>query len=344
MPVYPAPSSLDSHLAIRVENLGKKYRIGAIHEKNKTFGEVLNKAARGPLRLARRMQQREKASSNSHSIFWALRNVSFEVARGQVVGIIGRNGAGKSTLLKLLSRIVTPDEGYAQIRGRMGSLLEVGTGFHFELTGRENIYLSGAIRGMRRQEIDHKFDEIVDFSGVEQFIDTPVKHYSSGMYLRLAFAVAAHLESEVLLVDEVLAVGDAEFQKKCLGKMGDVSQQGRTVLMVSHNMESIQHLCNQVIVLEKGQVYMIGSTQDGIASYLSMFSTAAEGNVDLSEHSNRSRGSIPILRNIRLLDQSGLPKNQFMSGEMLKIELTCDFPKDMSQPQLGIGFDDWLGT
>ena len=200
---------------------------------------------------------------------WALKDVSFEIKRGEVVGIIGRNGAGKSTLLKILSRITEPTEGQAAIYGRVGSLLEVGTGFHPELTGRENIYLNGAILGMRRAEIERKFDEIVVFSGVEKFIDTPVKHYSSGMYLRLAFAVAAHLEPEILLVDEVLAVGDAQFQKKCLGKMADVAQAGRTVLFVSHNMGAIHHLCPRSILLEQGRIAMVGATAEVIRHYLS---------------------------------------------------------------------------
>jgi len=199
---------------------------------------------------------------------WALKDVSFSVQKGEIVGIIGRNGAGKSTLLKILSRITEPTKGRAIMRGRVSSLLEVGTGFHPELTGRENIYLNGAILGMRKAEIDRKFDEIVDFSGVEKFIDTPVKRYSSGMYVRLAFAVAAHLEPEILLVDEVLAVGDFEFQKKCLGKMGDVAKEGRTVLFVSHNMGAINQLCNRAIVLENGQAKFTGSVNESIKEYL----------------------------------------------------------------------------
>ncbi|MCC6148369.1 MAG: ABC transporter ATP-binding protein [Anaerolineaceae bacterium] len=217
-----------SQISIRAEKLGKQYRIGAPLASYRTLRELMGERFSNP---ARGLYQREK---NNH--IWALRDVSFEVYQGQALGVIGRNGAGKSTLLKVISRVTHPTEGFAEIHGRVGSLLEVGTGFHPELTGRENVYLNGAILGMKRTEIDRKFDEIVDFSEVANFIDTPVKRYSSGMYLRLAFAVAAHLEPEILVVDEVLAVGDAEFQRKCLGKMSDVAQQGRTVLFVSHNM------------------------------------------------------------------------------------------------------------
>jgi lipopolysaccharide transport system ATP-binding protein len=235
-----------SDVAIRVEGLGKQYRLGGPRERYDTLRDQIRKwsSLRGLLRRATRAEHRPP--------FWALKDVSFEVEPGEVVGIIGRNGAGKSTLLKILSRITEPTEGAADIHGRVGSLLEVGTGFHPELTGRENVYLNGAILGMRRAEIGRKFDEIVAFAEVEKFIDTPVKHYSSGMYMRLAFAVAAHLEPEILIVDEVLAVGDAEFQKKCLGKMGDVAKSGRTVLFVSHNMQTIANLCQLCICLKDG--------------------------------------------------------------------------------------------
>src|SRR5262245_5151575 len=219
-------------LALRVEGLGKEYRIGGRQERYRTIRDSL--AAAVSARLRRKQSDQER--------FWALKDVSFEVKKSEVLGVIGRNGAGKSTLLKILSRITEPTTGCAEIYGRVGSLLEVGTGFHNELTGRENIYLNGAILGMKRREIERKFDEIVAFAEVEKFIDTPVKHFSSGMYLRLAFAVAAHLETEILLVDEVLAVGDAEFQKKCLGKVGEVAQAGRTVLFVSHNMAALRSL------------------------------------------------------------------------------------------------------
>src|SRR3954452_12188805 len=230
-------------IAIRVENLSKLYRIGARQEPYRTLRDTLAGAATAPFRRVRSAFQRNAATSEQSNDFWALKNVSFEVKRGEVIGIIGRNGAGKSTLLKILSRITEPTEGRLTLRGRVASLLEVGTGFHAELTGRENIFLNGAILGMSRQEVRRKFDEIVAFAEVERFLDTPVKRYSSGMYVRLAFAVAAHLEPEILIVDEVLAVGDAEFQKKCLGKIDDVAhRQGRTVLFVSHNMAAIQNL------------------------------------------------------------------------------------------------------
>src|SRR5437870_2274772 len=232
-----------SEIALKVEGLGKRYRIGANQQAYKTLKEKLTQTASTPFRalksLAGRNGHYSIRKSKSETI-WALKDVSFEVKYGEVVGIIGRNGAGKSTLLKILSRITDPTEGYADIHGRVGSLLEVGTGFQPELTGRENIFLNGSILGMKRAEIKKKFDEMVDFAEIEKFIDTPVKHYSSGMYVRLAFAVAAHLEPEILLVDEVLAVGDAAFQKKCLGKMGDVAKEGRTVLFVSHNMAAIE--------------------------------------------------------------------------------------------------------
>lgn len=249
-----------SDIAIRAENLSKQYRIGGKQAGYRTFREAILNSMTAPIRWMR-------GERKSYETFWALDDVSFEIKQGEAVGIIGRNGAGKSTLLKILSRITKPTKGRVDLYGRVASLLEVGTGFHSELSGRDNIYLNGAILGMSRKEIDRKFDEIVDFSGVEKFLDTPVKHYSSGMYVRLAFAVAAHLEPEILIVDEVLAVGDAEFQKKCLGKMEDVAKQGRTVLFVSHNMGAIENLCNNVIVLNKGQIVNSGKTSDMINYY-----------------------------------------------------------------------------
>ena len=243
------------------------YRIGERRAKYKTFRETITMAATAPIRIARRLAGAPTEAARQS--IWALQNVSFRVGHGEVVGIIGRNGAGKSTLLKILARITEPTRGLAQIRGRIGSLLEVGTGFHPELTGRENMYLNGAILGMRRREIDSKFDEIVAFAGVEQFVDTPVKHYSSGMYLRLAFSVAAHLDPEILLVDEVLAVGDAAFQRKCLEKMEDVGRRGRTVLFVSHNMSAIARLCPRTILLDSGGVALDGPSHQVVARYLS---------------------------------------------------------------------------
>jgi lipopolysaccharide transport system ATP-binding protein len=286
-----------SESVIKVENLGKRYRIGE-QEAYKTFREALVKVSKVPFQQFRKAFSKEQRSKNvdisslsalnsnpaegssplssfssplSHSggYIWALKNVSFEVKQGEVVGILGRNGAGKSTLLKILSKITEPTEGRVELKGRVGSLLEVGTGFHNELTGHENIYLYGAILGMDRWEVTRKFDEIVAFAEIEKFIDTPVKHYSSGMYMRLAFAVAAHLEPDILLVDEVLAVGDAAFQKKCLGKMGDASRQGRTVLFVSHNLNAIEQLCTLAIMLDKGKVIKIDyNIQKLIREYL----------------------------------------------------------------------------
>jgi lipopolysaccharide transport system ATP-binding protein len=251
-----------SDVAIRVENLGKLYRVGQFVG-YKTIRESLMNAFSVPLRALKDGRQR----TGDDNYIWALKDVSFEVKQGEAIGIIGRNGAGKTTLLKILTRITNPTEGYAEIRGRAGSLLEVGTGFHPELTGRENIYLNGAVLGMKRKEIDRKFDEIVDFSGVEKFLDTPVKRYSSGMQVRLAFAIAAHLEPEILLVDEVLAVGDAEFQKKCLGKMSDVAKGGRTVLFVSHNMAAVHSLCETAVVLNQGEIAAIGPVAEAIYYY-----------------------------------------------------------------------------
>jgi lipopolysaccharide transport system ATP-binding protein len=253
-------------LAIKAEGLGKLYRIGAAREKYYTFRDALVNTVKAPFR---RLASLRGKSRSDNEMFWALKDVSFDVRHGEVLGIIGRNGAGKSTLLKILARVTEPTEGQADIYGRVGSLLEVGTGFHPELTGLENIYLSGAVLGMRKAEIDNKFDEIVDFAGVEKFLYTPAKRYSSGMYVRLAFAVAAHLEPEILLVDEVLAVGDAEFQKKCLGKMGEVAKGGRTVLFVSHNMAAVRTLCQRAILIDKGLITLNGQTTKVIDTYMS---------------------------------------------------------------------------
>ena len=260
--------------------------------------------------------------------FWALRDVSFEVKRGEVVGIIGRNGAGKSTLLKILSNITEPTSGRARIRGRVASLLEVGTGFHPELTGRENIFLNGAILGMSRDEIKRKFDEIVEFSGVEKFIDTPVKRYSSGMHVRLAFAVAAHLEPEILIIDEVLAVGDAEFQKKCLGKMNEVAKGGRTVLFVSHNMAAIEGLCTQGILLEWGSVSYIGQPVEAIAKYVSASSELPTYEICLKEHPHRTIHRTPVFCSLRLTNDDGETLSVAPLGKPVtfKIELKTDRP------------------
>jgi len=259
------------NVAIRIEGLSKKYHIGGKQKRYSHFGDQLVDMVSSPFRRAANLLKGQYGgASDLDQDFWALKDISAELKHGEIVGIIGHNGAGKSTLLKILSRITEPTTGYADIFGRVGSLLEVGTGFHPELTGRENVYLNGSILGMRRPEIDRKFDAIVDFAEVGQFIDTPVKHYSSGMYVRLAFSVAAHLEPEILLIDEVLAVGDMAFQKKSLGKMEDVSQQGRTVVFVSHNMNALQRLCPKSLLLSHGQLIAVDSTPSIIEQYLSL--------------------------------------------------------------------------
>ncbi len=282
-----------SNVAISVEGLGKRYRIGAgPSEPYGNIRESLVRAAGAPLRRLRGGASGGGAMRDA----WALKDVSFEVKHGEAVGIIGRNGAGKSTLLKVLSRITEPTTGQAVVHGRVGSLLEVGTGFHPELTGRENIYLNGAVMGMSRADIKRRFDEIVDFSGVETYLDTPVKRYSSGMYMRLAFAVAAHLEPEVLVVDEVLAVGDAEFQKKCLAKMSDVGRAGRTVLFVSHNMSAIKQLCVGGVLLDKGQVRVLGDAASVVEAYLSNRTADAATTIDLSGYqSPYTNGELEVL-------------------------------------------------
>ena len=273
-------------VAINVENLGKMYRIGAM-QRDDTLRDLLARAFSSPLRRAPAQGSLPGSargggrSRNEH--IWALRDVSFTVKRGETVGIIGRNGAGKSTLLKILSRVTQPTEGQVEIRGRVGSLLEVGTGFHPELTGRENIYLNGAILGMRKSEIDRKFDEIVAFAEIEKFLGTPVKRYSSGMYVRLAFAVAAHLEPEVLIVDEVLAVGDAAFQKKCLGKMGEVAREQRTVLFVSHNMGAVLQLCSRAIVLGEGRCLLDADAATAVSAYLGQMRSTSGSFADDSD-------------------------------------------------------------
>ena len=257
--------------AVLVQHLSKRYRIGAAQGRFRygMFRDVLMDVITTPVRMTKALIGKGTRGTSTASYIWALEDISFNVEEGRVLGIVGRNGAGKSTLLKILSRVTEPTKGLVTVRGRVGSLLEVGTGFHPELTGRENIFMNGAVLGMKRAEIERKFDEIVAFSEVEQFVDTPVKRYSSGMYLRLAFAVAAHLEPEILVVDEVLAVGDAEFQKKCLGKMGDVAQQGRTVLFVSHNMSAILRLTQETIVLQKGCLIKRAPTAEAVDFYLS---------------------------------------------------------------------------
>lgn len=287
---------------IKAENVSKQYRIGTAGASRQSLREILTAVGRNPFRQFRRM-----ARPNNETI-WALRNVSFEVQPGEVLGFIGPNGAGKSTLLKILSRITEPTEGRIEIYGQVGSLLEVGTGFHPELTGRENIFLNGAILGMARSEIGRKFDEIVAFSEVEKFIDTPVKHYSSGMYMRLAFAVAAHLEPEILIVDEVLSVGDIAFQKKCLGKMGEVAREGRTVLFVSHSMLAVQSLCERLFWLDHGKIVESGPARQVIADYFKSSSVMTETSEELwTDLSSAPGNDIVRLHRIRIRTQSEAP-------------------------------------
>lgn len=322
-----------SSLAINVEKLGKKYRIGGRQEGYGTLRDALATAAQLPLQMlanrGRRIHPKE---------IWALRDISFEVKSGEVLGIIGRNGAGKSTLLKILSRITYPTIGRAEIYGRVGSLLEVGTGFHPELTGRENIYLNGAVLGMKKVEIQRKFDEIVEFAEIAQFLDTPVKRYSSGMYMRLAFAIAAHLEPEILIVDEVLAVGDAAFQKKCLGKMENVAREGRTVLFVSHNLPAIQSLCDRVIHLKHGKLVDQGSPSRIVRSYLE--DVMSSSNNQLEQRVDRSGDGSAKLVSLEI--ESTDPDKVIRSGSRLKMTVgyTSDLP--VTRPQFLITILDQM--
>jgi len=316
---------MNNDMIIRVEGLGKRYRLGQrSNERYVALRDVLTDKAKRVFRLRSAKSEANGSSpsapsfSRSSSELWALRDVSFEVKRGQVVGIIGRNGAGKSTLLKILSRITEPTEGRARLKGRVGSLLEVGTGFHPELTGRENIFLNGAILGMTHAEIQRKFDEIVDFAEIEKFLDTPVKRYSSGMYVRLAFAVAAHLEPEILVVDEVLAVGDMQFQAKCLGKMHDVSsKEGRTVLFVSHNLAAVLNLCNVGVLLEEGRVAVMGDIKNVCDVYIGTCR-------DLSA-TQRTTG---IFRSLSLVDANGNALDMLSEGESIRFRCSVSPPEE----------------
>jgi len=307
-----------SDIAIRVENLGKRYYIGGKYKKYSRLGDKVVDMALSPFRRAGRLLKgHTKSASDLDQDFWALEDVSFDIKHGEIVGVVGHNGAGKSTILKILSRITEPSTGYADVFGRVGSLLEVGTGFHPELTGRENVYLNGSILGMRKAEIDRKFDEIVEFSEIEQFIDTPVKHYSSGMYVRLAFSVAAHLEPEILLIDEVLAVGDVAFQKKSLGKMENVSNQGRTVVFVSHNMNVLQRLCPNSILLDHGKLIAQDKTDEIIKQYLSTTSSKSAGPnilIDLSTQERDGTGKIRFESMIYASNQPSLAFNPYTGG------------------------------
>ncbi len=342
-------------IAIRVENLSKQYKIGAIQQRHDTIRDAITSAMYAPFQAMTSMLNGGRSSVPGHpsslgaqrlapsNIIWALKEISFEVKQGEIIGIIGRNGAGKSTLLKILSRITEPTEGGVEMYGRVGSLLEVGTGFHGELTGRENIYLNGAILGMRKAEIDHKFDEIVAFSEVERFIDTPVKRYSSGMYVRLAFAVAAHLEPEILIVDEVLAVGDIAFQKKCLGKMDAVAREGRTVLFVSHNMVTMQALCQRLLLFQDGTVKLNGEPHDVISHYLSEGSGINFAEIDLVNHPRGVHSQEPAMRKAWTVNGKKLKSNLVLIGESLTVffEFRCSRP--IKNPGFGFVVEDAHG-
>jgi lipopolysaccharide transport system ATP-binding protein len=312
-----------SDTVIVAENLSKSYIVGHRSAERERYTALRDVIAREARNFARKsidlFRGRQIVQGDELEEFWALRDVSFEVRQGEVLAVIGRNGAGKSTLLKVLSRITEPSRGRAILRGRVASLLEVGTGFHPELTGRENIFLNGAILGMKRAEIKAKFDAIVAFAEVERFLDTPVKRYSSGMYVRLAFAVAAHLDPEILIIDEVLAVGDAEFQKKCLGKIGDVARGGRTVLFVSHNMAAVKSLTTRGILLDRGSLKFSGTSEQVIAHYAQMTSRAAD-----TKNRNWGKGRHTAIRDVRLLDKDNQPTTQYIPGEPLRVDVIVE--------------------
>lgn len=310
---------------IEVENLSKRYRRGGQDRVYRTFREDLMGLMTRPFR-----RRRKKAADT----FWALRDVSFQVNEGEVVGIIGKNGAGKSTLLKILSRITQPTEGRARLYGRVGSLLEVGTGFHPELTGNENIYLSGTILGMRRAEVRSRFDEIVAFAEIEDFLDTPVKHYSSGMYVRLAFAVAAHLDPEILLVDEVLAVGDMEFQKKCLGKMSEVAEGGRTVVLVSHNMNAIKRLCQRAIWLKDGKIGLQGTADECVTRYFGGGGQDA-ARKEFTPHLHLANKMPVALVAVQISDAEGRLKQTYSARECIQVQIEWILHERLYKPRIG---------
>lgn len=325
---------------IRVENLGKQFRIGARKAPYATLRETLTDAVRSPLRWLRREGD---ASANTH---WALKDLSFDIMPGEAVGVIGRNGAGKSTLLKVLSRITEPTEGQVELYGRVGSLLEVGTGFHHELTGRENVFLSGAILGMKRAEIRRQFDEIVGFAEVDRFIDTPIKHYSSGMQMRLAFAVAAHLDPEILVVDEVLAVGDANFQKKVLGKMSGAIRGGRTVLFVSHNQGAVQNLCTRALLLNQGRLEFAGDVDKAFVRYAGLSGHSAVGTADLTwqRRDPRFQRRHAQLQALTLRDGAGNPAETLLMGQPCSFVLDVDFLQTGGSYEIGVAIASFHGV
>jgi lipopolysaccharide transport system ATP-binding protein len=323
--------------AVSVRGIGKLYQLARASARHESFRDALTAMALAPVRRFREL----RGTAQSMEAFWALNNVSFDIEPGEIVGIVGRNGAGKSTLLKVLSRIVEPTTGVATLRGRLASLLEVGTGFHPELSGRENIYLNGSILGMRKREIAAKFDEIVEFAGIDRFLDTPVKRYSSGMYVRLAFAVAAHLEPEILIVDEVLAVGDAEFQKRCLGKMKEVSsKEGRTVLFVSHNMAAVSTLCTRAILLANGAIASDGSCASVIEKYLASPSHGHATGGDLREAPGRAAGCVPHFVSIELLGADRQPASIFAPGSAAVLRLGLKLSASLRAPKIGVGVNN----
>jgi lipopolysaccharide transport system ATP-binding protein len=316
--------------AIRIRGLGKRYRIGAAQRSGRTLRETATAALSAPFRRTWGLVRGSGSAAGLGETFWALRGIDVEIERGQAVGIVGRNGAGKSTLLKILSRITSPTEGSAAIHGRVGSLLEVGTGFHPELTGAENVYLNGAILGMKRHEIRRRFDEIVSFAELERFIETPVKLYSSGMYVRLAFAVAAHLDPDIMIIDEVLAVGDAGFQQKCLGRMGAVAREGRTVLFVSHNMAAIQQLTARALYIDGGRLVADGPSAEIVEQYLgSVHRTIAAGSCDVERFGDREGSGRGRVVRFELLDARGCPTATASFREPLRFRLTCVFEQEV---------------
>jgi len=333
MPARSAPGGSDS--ALCADGIGKRYTLGAVQ------GRLLSERI---TELLRRQRRFSSPGATGGRDFWALRDVSFEISAGEIVGLIGRNGAGKSTMLKVISRITPPTVGRAAVRGRVGTLLEVGTGFHPELSGRENVFLNGAVLGMKRREIMRKYDEIVEFAGVQRFLETPVKRYSSGMYVRLAFAVAAHLEPEILLVDEVLAVGDAEFQRKCLGKMRDVASHGRTVLFVSHNLGAISRLCERALLFEAGRLREDGPAAEVISTYMS--STAASkdaGLADVRDDAPRLGTAEARLRRVRLTGSDGAPLGALHLDERFRVSAEFEVVEAVSEVVFEVGVSTFAG-
>jgi lipopolysaccharide transport system ATP-binding protein len=344
---------MTSDLAVRVEDLNKLYRIGTATESSDNLISALGKFARAPLRNYKKYRSlydfkdvdfdaiRAGEATLGADLLWAVQNMTFDVPKGQILGVIGHNGAGKSTLLKILSRITAPTRGRVEIHGRMSSLLEVGTGFHQELTGRENVYLNGTILGMRKREVDREFDEIVAFSGVERFLDTPVKRYSSGMKVRLAFAVAAHLRPEILIIDEVLSVGDAEFQRKCMGKMEAIGDEGRTILFVSHNLPAVTRMCHRVLMVEQGKIIMDGSPHDVVSTYLRS-GKGKTAEKSWADQSSAPGGDIARLSSISVRNAEGEIRNSLDIRQpvFVRIEFECLKPGHILTPTFSLWNDE----